>query len=105
MGSKIAESQESQMCMRRGCNPILAAALLPLFAQPALAHAGGRGQVLLLPTQYYISGGALAVLASVILVALLPHRAIRSEGRAVAVFRPLAWAGPAISLASLLLIV
>ena len=40
-----------------------------------MAHASGRGFVMLLPTNYVIWGGALAVLASFIAVSLLPHRA------------------------------
>jgi hypothetical protein len=40
---------------------LLATMLMALDAAPALAHAGERGQVLLLPTKLYIIGGALAV--------------------------------------------
>jgi hypothetical protein len=54
---------------------LIAAALLLPGAGPALAHASGRGFVLLLPTDYVIAGGALAVLVSFIAVSLLPHRA------------------------------
>jgi len=39
---------------------------------PALAHTSERGQVMLLPTELYVAGGALVVAASVVLVALLP---------------------------------
>jgi hypothetical protein len=53
----------------------LAALLLPGLAGPAMAHASGRGFVMLLPTNYVIWGGALVVLASFIAVSLLPHRA------------------------------
>ncbi|TIQ29798.1 MAG: hypothetical protein E5X48_29740, partial [Mesorhizobium sp.] len=39
---------------------------------PAFAHASDRGHVLLLPTGYYIAGGALAVAVSFLVLALLP---------------------------------
>src|SRR5947208_3177940 len=39
---------------------------------PAFAHASDRGHVLLLPTGYYIIGGAFAVAASFLVLALLP---------------------------------
>ena len=42
----------------------------------ALAHAGDRGFVLLLPTGYYIVGGALAVAVSFAVLALLPASAL-----------------------------
>ena len=50
--------------------------LLCLLAgvSPAMAHASGRGFVMLLPTNYVIWGGALAVLVSFAVLALLPHR-------------------------------
>ena len=41
---------------------------------PALAHTGGSGFMLLLPTGYYLAGGTLAVHVSFILVFLLPAR-------------------------------
>lgn len=44
-------------------------------AGPAMAHASGRGFVMLLPTDYVIWGGALAVLVSFVAVSFLPHRA------------------------------
>lgn len=58
----------------------IAYALLLLIggAGPALAHASGRGFVMLLPTDYVIAGGALAVLASFIAVSFLPHRGARA---------------------------
>ncbi|MER9073920.1 hypothetical protein NKH80_14025 [Mesorhizobium sp. M0904] len=40
--------------------------------RPAFAHASDRGHVLLLPTGYYVVGGALAVAASFLILALLP---------------------------------
>ncbi|RWN52762.1 hypothetical protein [Mesorhizobium sp.] len=39
---------------------------------PAFAHASDRGHVLLLPTGYYVAGGAFAVAASFLVLALLP---------------------------------
>lgn len=39
---------------------------------PAFGHASERGQIMLLPTELYILGGALAVLASVFLMIFLP---------------------------------
>ena len=49
---------------------------LLLTAGPALAHASGRGFVMLLPTGYVIWGGALAVLVSFAAVSLLPSRGV-----------------------------
>ena len=46
--------------------------LLAVSASPALAHSAARGFVLLLPVGYVIAGGAVAVLASFIVVSLLP---------------------------------
>ncbi|PAQ11666.1 hypothetical protein [Mesorhizobium temperatum] len=45
---------------------------LTLSPTPAFAHASDRGHVLLLPTGYYVAGGALAVAASFLVLALLP---------------------------------
>jgi hypothetical protein len=52
------------------------ALFLGLTAAPllALAHAGERGFIMLLPTGLYIAGGALAVLLSFVVIALLPSR-------------------------------
>ncbi|MBZ9856226.1 hypothetical protein LB566_20675 [Mesorhizobium sp. CA13] len=49
----------------------LAASALSL-PTPAFAHASDRGHVLLLPTGYYLVGGAFAVAASFLVLALLP---------------------------------
>ncbi len=51
--------------------PALLAAFMP---GEALAHASERGHVLLLPTGYYSIGGALAVAASFLVLALVPPR-------------------------------
>lgn len=45
-------------------------------AGPALAHGSERGFVLLLPTEYYLAGGAFAVAASFLLLALVPPRRV-----------------------------
>ncbi|WP_044548671.1 hypothetical protein [Mesorhizobium japonicum] len=47
-------------------------ALLALLPTPAFAHASDRGHVLLLPTGYYLIGGAFAVAISFLVLALLP---------------------------------
>ncbi|MBA3447818.1 MAG: hypothetical protein H0T56_09455, partial [Pseudaminobacter sp.] len=51
-----------------------------LWSDPALAHASGRGHVLLLPTGYYVVGGALAVAASFLGLAIFPPKLL--EGMA-----------------------
>ncbi|MES0001220.1 hypothetical protein NKJ90_20885 [Mesorhizobium sp. M0051] len=47
-------------------------ALLAFLPTPAFAHASDRGHVLLLPTGYYLVGGAFAVAVSFLVLALLP---------------------------------
>lgn len=47
----------------------------------ALAHASERGYVLLLPTGYYVTGGALAVAASFMVLALLPSGWLEKAAR------------------------
>lgn len=54
---------------------LLAMLCLLAGAGPAFAHASGRGFVMLLPTNYVIWGGALAVLVSFAVLVLLPLRA------------------------------
>lgn len=51
---------------------ILPAALWLVSPTPAFAHASDRGHVLLLPTGYYLAGGAFAVAVSFLVLALLP---------------------------------
>ncbi|AZO17287.1 hypothetical protein EJ069_22740 [Mesorhizobium sp. M2A.F.Ca.ET.043.05.1.1] len=51
-------------------------AFLAALPTPAFAHASDRGHVLLLPTGYYIAGGALAVAISFLVLALLPPAAL-----------------------------
>ncbi|WP_245480751.1 hypothetical protein [Mesorhizobium sp. M1E.F.Ca.ET.041.01.1.1] len=55
--------------------------LTPLVPTPAFAHASDRGHVLLLPTGYYIAGGAFAVAVSFLVLALLPPAALGSFWR------------------------
>jgi hypothetical protein len=68
----------------------VAPAALPFAAlaapAPALAHAGERAFVLLLPTGYYIAGGTLAVAATFLLLLFVPAAAFR---RLAAARRPL----------------
>ena len=52
---------------------LIAALCLTTSAAPALAHASGRGFVMLLPTGYVTLGGALAVLLSFLVISLLPR--------------------------------
>ncbi|MFB9978128.1 hypothetical protein ACFSQQ_33120 [Mesorhizobium kowhaii] len=53
--------------------PACLIALLALLSPtPAFAHASDRGHVLLLPTGYYLVGGAFAVAVSFLVLALLP---------------------------------
>ena len=49
-------------------------------AAPAWAHAGHQGFVLLLPTEYYIAGGTLAVAASFVLLLLVPAVTVHRIG-------------------------
>ncbi|MGN6305520.1 MAG: hypothetical protein ACTHNH_11930 [Mesorhizobium sp.] len=55
----------------------LLAVIVPLLFLPtsAFAHASDRGHVLLLPTGYYLLGGAVAVAISFLVLALLPASA------------------------------
>lgn len=59
----------------------LAAILLFLTPAAAQAHVAERGLVLLLPTGLYMTAGALAVLASVVVLTVLPARALRAAFR------------------------
>jgi len=47
-------------------------ALLALLPDRALAHAGDRAHIMILPTGYYLLGGAVAVALSFIVLALVP---------------------------------
>jgi hypothetical protein len=60
-------------------------ALLIASTQPALAHTSERAFILLLPTGYYLLGGALAVAASFLILRALPADRLRrwTDGRLV----------------------
>jgi hypothetical protein len=60
----------------------LAVAAVAASAGPVLAHGSERGFVLLLPTGYYLAGGALAVAASFVLISFVPAGAIARLARA-----------------------
>ncbi|WP_157019234.1 hypothetical protein [Mesorhizobium xinjiangense] len=60
---------------------LAASLVMAVSTQPALAHAAERGFVLLLPTGHYRLGGALAVLASFLLLAFVPPRALAEQAR------------------------
>ena len=59
---------------------------LLLSATPALAHTSERAFILLLPTGYYLLGGALAVAASFLILLALPAERVKRwcEARLVA---------------------
>jgi hypothetical protein len=56
---------------------LLGLLLLAMAAGPAWAHASDKGIVLLLPTGYYIVGGALAVAVSFLLLLAVPNDWLR----------------------------
>jgi hypothetical protein len=58
-----------------------AALAIALTAPMAEAHVSGQGFILLLPTHLYVAGGTLAVVASFLLLALVPARAFAAVGR------------------------
>ena len=63
-----------------GRHTISVLAILPALTKTAAAHAGEGGEILLLPTRFYILGGALAVLVSFGVLALFHrHHNARSE--------------------------
>ncbi|TPK48668.1 hypothetical protein FJ492_02965 [Mesorhizobium sp. B2-5-4] len=64
----------SSSAVERHCpsRALLLAALWLVSPTTAFAHASERGHVLLLPTGYYLIGGAFAVAASFLVLALLP---------------------------------
>ncbi len=65
----------------RACGPVLCFASLAGWPAGAHAHTGGRGFLLLLPTHLYIVGGALVVLASFVVISLIPARRLEGGGR------------------------
>src|SRR5262245_15881594 len=56
---------------------LVAVALLATSVAPALAHTSERGFILLLPTGYYLLGGALAVAASFLILLALPAERVQ----------------------------
>lgn len=79
----------------------IAALLTVLAATPAFAHASDRGHVLLLPTGYYVAGGALAVAVSFLGLALLPADFLdRFWQRRLVLFTFGGWPRALVSLAS-----
>lgn len=77
----------------RGLVPAGAGGILALVPAIAGAHAVGRAFVLLLPTAYYMAGGALAVAVSFIFLALAPGALRRFHGRVRVRFCWPAWHG------------
>ncbi|WP_353027189.1 hypothetical protein [Mesorhizobium sp. M0991] len=69
-----ADSEHKSISARALGIALSAAALVPHFTTPAFAHASERGYVMLLPTGYYVVGGAVAVAASFLVLAVLPPR-------------------------------
>jgi hypothetical protein len=96
----------AQFARKFGRHPIAALAIGPALTKAAAAHAGEGGEILLLPTELYILGGALAVLVSFGVLALFHRRPY--ERREVSPVAPRAVPQPimrALSLMSLLLLV
>jgi hypothetical protein len=50
----------------------IAVAILLVFSSEALAHAGERAHIMILPTGYYLAGGAIAVALSFFLLTVIP---------------------------------
>ncbi len=81
--------------------PILALSSLTITCAEAFAHASDRGHVLLLPTGYYLTGGALAVAASfLVLTVLSPAFLKRLTAQRLPLFRVGTDARPLVSLLS-----
>jgi hypothetical protein len=74
----------AQFARKVGRHTIAALAIAPALTKTAAAHAGEGGEILLLPTELYIIGGALAVLVSFAVLALFHRRPYgRREVRSV----------------------
>jgi hypothetical protein len=69
-------------CTRAGAVAGTAVLVLLACASPAFAHGSERGFVLLLPTGYYLAGGALAVAASFVLLGFVPAAWVERAARA-----------------------
>lgn len=81
----------------------LALPLCAMSAGEAFAHASDRGHVLLLPTGYYLTGGAAAVAASFLALAVLPANLLdRLAAQRIPLFRMGTGARVVISLTSFL---
>jgi hypothetical protein len=65
---------------------LLAALPLLLLPHDAAAHGAERGLIMLLPTDYYLTGGAIAVTASFAVLLLIPAGWFSRAARAVAIF-------------------
>jgi hypothetical protein len=87
VGEMSGRTDGGALGCRRLALAILPAALWLVAPAPAFAHASDRGHVLLLPTGYYLAGGAFAVAVSFLVLALLPaHRLDRFWRRRLPLF-------------------
>lgn len=83
--------------------PLTALAFFAAGTGEALAHASDRGFVLLLPTGYYLTGGAIAVAASFLALTVLPPNLLhRLATQRISLFRVGAGARVPVSMASFL---
>ena len=76
---------------------VVAASLATCGGGPALAHATEGGLVLLLPTDVYTAAGAAAVALTVVLMALLPDRAMARVFAPLNLFRLPTGRGPRVT--------
>ncbi|GLS30034.1 hypothetical protein SAMN04488498_104260 [Mesorhizobium albiziae] len=83
--------------------PLFAFVVLGAATGNALAHASDRGHVLLLPTGYYLTGGAIAVAASFLALTVVPPTLLdRLASQRLHLFRVGTGLRPLVSLASFL---
>lgn len=85
---------------RPGLKVALAALALGVMVIEATAHASDRGHILFLPTAHYLIGGALAVTASFIILAVMPTEPL--DRLLLRAWRIAAWHLPGRTLVSLL---
>lgn len=79
--------QREVLSARKVCAGFVIACALAVLPTVAFAHASDRGHVLLLPTGYYVLGGALAVAVSFLVLALVPPvRLVRTWAGRVPLF-------------------
>jgi hypothetical protein len=109
MSADFTPCQTIEGCRRKrnavitGMPSLVAAGALGSSAGPAFAHANERAFVLLLPTNYYLIGGTLAVAATFALLAFAPERlAVGIKEFRLALFRIPAASPVPSSIASLL---